>query len=801
MDPTTPAPDGQDPRDASGGSERTAEIIAGDFLLTLNPVDGSQIESCPPGRQPISGRSFPDPSERTAEGGLQLLERDEERERLARLLARGRSVRLSGAPGTGRTALLTALAQDCAELAPDGLIRLSGYRRTVGDLTYELHAAAYHTPGHRPGRAELRAALREIGAVVLVDDIEFGGAALHELLDATPECAFLVSSVTGTPAADSRLEEVVLSGLSRTACLELLELGTGRPLTDAESDWAADLWFATEGLPLSFVQAAALLRWRDSGRFGGPLPAAAELMPALIAGLTEGAREALRLAAALGGTMPAAFQLPALTGDHDALAGHAELGATGLITASGVSRRLAPGVAVALAAAEPAAESAAARSLTAAQHYTWWLADARPTAPETADEAEVLLAVTQSAQRAGHDAAVTTLARLAAPRLAAALRWGAWERVLRTGQESSRGAGFVADQAYFHHELGILAICLDQLDRARAELEASIGLRGVLADSGGVHAGRRALALVEDLTMPAPPSALAAPMHPPPSGISSAFAVPEPPGSEDLTETLDAVSSDEPADGPQYGIRSVALSGTRRNAVAAGAGALLVAVLGTVVTLGLASGSSDNPPESPRPTRTGPATSSDTGSSEPTDSSTSSPSPDPSEGEDGEDEEPEETPEATAGSGTAGGGADTGGQHSTPPPDPSGGSDTSGSSSGGTETSGGATSGGSSSGGSASGGSASGSNGGAGNGGSGNGGSGSTGTTDPSDPDPTDPDPTDPDPTDPDPADPTDPTDPADPDPSDPTDPDPTDDPTDPTDGDGGLPPTETPTSDVTEPA
>ncbi|NDZ85257.1 hypothetical protein G3I23_06660, partial [Streptomyces sp. SID10115] len=59
-------------------------------------------------------------------------------------------------------------------------------------------------------------------------------------------------------------------------------------------------------------------------------------------------------------------------------------------------------------------------------------------------------------------------------------------------------AGEVAEEAYFHHELGILALCGGQLDRARAELEASIGLRGALADKRGMISGRRALALVAD---------------------------------------------------------------------------------------------------------------------------------------------------------------------------------------------------------------------------------------------------------------------------------------------------------------
>ncbi|WP_229332498.1 ATP-binding protein, partial [Streptomyces sp. UNOC14_S4] len=197
---------------------------------------------------------------------LPLLERQEERERLVRLLSRGRSVRLTGPSGSGRTALLDAVAADCADLAPDGVVRLNGRHRTTTDLLHELFAAVHDAPRYRPDRAELLALVHEIGAVVVLDDLEFGGAALDELLDATPECAFLLAATPeiAAPSADSHLEEVFLGGLDRTGCLELLEHATGRPLTDEEADWAADLWFASEGLPLRFVQAGALLRQRDN---------------------------------------------------------------------------------------------------------------------------------------------------------------------------------------------------------------------------------------------------------------------------------------------------------------------------------------------------------------------------------------------------------------------------------------------------------------------------------------------------------------------------------------------------------
>lgn len=97
---------------------RTVQLVTGDFLLTVNPVDGSEIEACPPGQRP--GRPAKLTAAERAEAAraakppvppglnrpaLPLLERQEERERLVRLLARGRSVRLTGPSGSGRTSL------------------------------------------------------------------------------------------------------------------------------------------------------------------------------------------------------------------------------------------------------------------------------------------------------------------------------------------------------------------------------------------------------------------------------------------------------------------------------------------------------------------------------------------------------------------------------------------------------------------------------------------------------------------------------------------------------------------------
>ncbi|MET9439448.1 ATP-binding protein [Streptomyces sp. NPDC006610] len=648
---------------------RTARLVSGDLLLTVNPVDGSEIEVCPPAERPARPAKRT-PAERAeaaraarppvppgpARPAPPLLGRQEERERLIRLLARGRSARVTGPAGSGRTTLLDTVAEDCADLAPDGVVRLCGLRRTADDLLHDLFHAVYAAPGHRPDREQLLELVGEIGAVVVLDDAELGGAALDELLDATPECAFLIGAAPGAPApsADAGIEEVALGGLDRAGGLRLLEHAVGRPLTEDEANWAGDLWFESEGLPLRFVQAGALLRQRDRLRAGAdaldefgvfgdipadpafetpvdpaaladdvPLPSLAEgAAPAalLASRLSPSARATLRFAVALGGEVPHQAHLPALVGDTHADAALGELLRCALVSPVGTRYRLAAGVRTQLEAAGYA-QDAPAHALTAARHYAWWAGHPSVDPERVGAEADALLAALQPAAPVGDDgdSPAVRLARTAAPAFAAGLHWSAWERALRAGAEAARLAGDVAGQAYFQHELGVLALCRGRLDRARAELEASIGLRGALADKRGTVAGRRALALVADRS--GTPGLATAP-----GGGTAAIAGAGLPFGDDLADFPDAFADGDaakapaspepfpelqpPTDAPAlaaYG--GVSVPGTpsrhtraglrglaRRNLVAAGAGALLVAVLGTVVTLGA---TSDNDAEGP----------------------------------------------------------------------------------------------------------------------------------------------------------------------------------------------------------
>ncbi|MGW6912291.1 ATP-binding protein [Kitasatospora sp. NPDC054939] len=541
-----------------GARTRSGELVAGGLLVAIGTPEGSEARPCPEEWRPRPRRTGPGGPARGASGGdravgplalgagpadLPLLDREADIAQLLGLLAEGRSVRLVGQAGSGRSALLSAVAEAAAGLAPDGVVRLCGHRRTAADLVQDLFAATHHAPGHRPDPGAAAQHLAAIGAIVVIDGVEPVGEELEQLLAAAPDCAFLISVAPDTPlqTPGSRLQDHLVAGLSRSACLALTARLAGRALDEAEKAWAVDLWFESEGLPLRFVQAAALLRQRDVAvdalvaaeedrhdvfgtvdepvrhpdpavresalRRTVPLPSVAEsAAPAvrLAEGLSEPARAVLRLAVALGGECPTAPHLPALIDVGQGESALHELADCGLAVSIGGHHRLTAGALELLAPHWPARTSLDG----AAEHFAWWVGHTSVSTRQIAAEAEVVIGVLLADRAAGRHQDVLRLARAAAPALALALRWGAWERTLQLGLEAARATSSGVDEAWFHHELGVYAICVQSPARATVELEAALALRAALGEPRGAAPARRMLDLLraEGRQLPAAPA-------------------------------------------------------------------------------------------------------------------------------------------------------------------------------------------------------------------------------------------------------------------------------------------------------
>ncbi|RKE21165.1 hypothetical protein BX266_4544 [Streptomyces sp. TLI_171] len=615
-----------------GVRPRGGELVSGERLVVVGGPEGSEARHCPDEWLPqprrirglVQARPELGPSSAVGPlalgtGDLRLLDRDGDIAAVLGQLREGRSVRLVGQAGSGRSALLAAVSEAAAELAPDGVVRLSGYRRTAADLLQELFATTHHAPDFRPDREQLAELLSTVAAVVAIDDVEVFGEELEELLGYAPECAFLITTTPGNPPspAGSRLRDHLVAGLSRPACLTLASRLAGRPLDDIERAWAVDLWFESEGLPLRFVRAAALLRQRDVAvdalvaaqedrrsvfgfaqeyelprdpaeletelRQQVPLPSVGEsAAPArrLTQGLSEPARRVLRLALALDGECPTAPHLPALVDVGLGESALQELVEAGLAVSVGGHHRLTEGVVDALLPeleddgnGGPAPFEPGGVAHGAAEHLSWWVGHASVSTRQVAAEAEVILAVLLAERDADRPAQVLRLARAAAPALALSLRWGAWERALQLGLEAARMLGATAEQGWFHHELGVLALCAGNPQRAVAELESAIALRAAAGDQRGGPAARRMLDVIR---------------------LEETAALTAGPGAEPARRrrTMRSIAQ------VPGRLRKRAPGGARKTVLAAGAAVMALGVLGTAIGVAV---SNDGEPSGKQP--------------------------------------------------------------------------------------------------------------------------------------------------------------------------------------------------------
>lgn len=150
---------------------RAGELVSGRYLVTVGGPDGSDVQLCPPEQRPApqprssggAGRAGgrpalgPGPSPAvgplalgTGPGDLPLLDREADVAGLLGKLAEGRSVRLVGEPGSGRSALLAAVVEGAGELAPHGVVQLCGHRKTADDLLQDLFTATHRAPASAP---------------------------------------------------------------------------------------------------------------------------------------------------------------------------------------------------------------------------------------------------------------------------------------------------------------------------------------------------------------------------------------------------------------------------------------------------------------------------------------------------------------------------------------------------------------------------------------------------------------------------------------------------------------------------
>jgi len=467
-------------------------------------------------------RPRPTPVRPSVRPFLELLDRTAESDAAVKALQESSPVEFYGQAGIGKTALLRHLAYHTANGDfPDGVIYLEQVgQRPVADLLQFLFDSFYErAPGYKPREAELLNLLRGKRALALLDDVELPRAEIERVLNAAPECAFLLSSEERNLFGEGRALQ--LPGLPEPEAAQLLERELGRPLAPEEQSAAQTICAMLAGHPLHIAQTAALLRECNLslGEFATQMQATqargkspAELLNRqMAAALSNDEKRAMAALAALDGAPALAKNLAAISGVSNVEATLDKLAQRKLVETRAAGYRLTGSLQTILSKDWDLTEWRA-RALA---YFTTWAEAQRRDHPRIEESSAALLAIFNWALRNGRWDEAKRLGKALEGALILSGRWEAWGQVLQQTGQAAAAIGDEETAAWVLHQQGTRALCLGADDAARRSLTEALERRAAMGDHAAASATRHNL---DWLFPPVPFTAPGSAVAPAPSG-------------------------------------------------------------------------------------------------------------------------------------------------------------------------------------------------------------------------------------------------------------------------------------------
>jgi hypothetical protein len=583
-------------------------FVYGDFRVVVSDRSGVRVErAARAGGERDGGRGGGDavgdrvgrPPRRASPphaGAAGTLVGREEQLRLVRGAVRSRRmVEFTAECGSGKTALLRAVA-------PDAYIRVGA--ADLEDFFQDMVREFYDYPPGAPRLTveECRGLLEQVVSVVALDDVEYDGEQIAQLRDALGGCAVLLGTLR--PVVGRLGASHPLPGLAEQDAVSLLARELGRMIREAELPDARRLTGAVRGRPLALRQAAALVR-HDGRDFGELARSAADdpgvLDQLAISSLGPPAKRALAVLALLDGAHLPARLIAEMAQVRPSAGRFEDLCARGLAEKRGDRFGLAAGK------SQP--------YLDLLHHdldvrvvlpvLGAWIEARDPSGTEAREAACAAAPLLRTAAGRGEWDAVLPLAATVERVLLVQGYWRSWQRVLDLGRSAARQQSDLAAEAYFAHQEGTLHLLEGRTEAARDALAHALELRTGLADAPGAEATRANLG----------------------------FAAPESAKRGGRTGAHGGSDGGAPGSGKLSagggGHRRAGAGARRRHRLLVGVVAATALVAGAAVAVGVAapgtlggSGSSGGPGESRRASVTGPADGSSTSGAQQPDGAT-----------------------------------------------------------------------------------------------------------------------------------------------------------------------------------
>lgn len=409
------------------------------------------------------------------------------------------AVDLYGPAGAGKTTLLRILARQEPALVtafPAGIVYHSAQGEGVEELLLALYDLFYERPPtFKPSEAQIQQALREVRALILLDDVKLPRGELDKLRNAAPACTFFLVTVERCLWGEG--ETLGLAGLPAAEALLLIERALGRSLTPEECPIASELCDILEGRPLHLLQAVALVEesgypWSEVVQRLKTRAPELSLIAQLLATLPEPELRVLAVLAAVDGAPFPEQHLAPLTGLSEVQPVLASLIRRGLVQAHSPRYTLTG----ALAQALHQAWDLTGWIERALVYFSGW-AEAQRAAPRRLEEtADTILGLLGWAVQTQRWDAVLRLGRAIEPTLVLSGRWEAWGRLLHWLQQAAQALGEAGAEAWVLHQMGTRALCAGDAATAQATLSQALQLRLAARDRAGAEVTRHNLELL-----------------------------------------------------------------------------------------------------------------------------------------------------------------------------------------------------------------------------------------------------------------------------------------------------------------
>ena len=493
LDHELSVPDSDSNADSHGRSlyGSIGQVAVGRYFLHIGESCGGVVEQASGERSRF--RQRPTPILLSPGMARGLLDRREELTAALSAIDIGVSIGVSGDPGVGKTAFLRLLAHHSGAAAfVDGVVYMAARHQTSADLRQRIFEAFYESIGVcKPSEPQIRGALQETQALILLDDVDLVPDELEHVLDVAPRSAFAI--VTSEQRRGSDVRAVGLQGLPTTDAVLLLEREVGRTLSVSERAAAASLCATLEGHPLRIRQAAAIIR--DQGVAIEELArdlAPEHLLTEVMASIDEKQRRVLLAMAALPNVPLPLHHVSGLAEVTDLEPSMAILAHRGLVARSESCYRLTYGVGDRLRQIDDL-NPWVNRAIT---YFTAWAERYRRSQDTLLENHEVLLRVQQHATEMRRWGEALRLGRLLECALVVGGRWGAWAITLERCLSAAKAMRDRSAEAWALHESGTRALCLGEPATARTLLSRALRLRETLDDNDATAASRRNLSFV-----------------------------------------------------------------------------------------------------------------------------------------------------------------------------------------------------------------------------------------------------------------------------------------------------------------